>query len=165
MNENDKTNFKKYDPVVIKANNKIYFDFKNENSINGLGWTHSLGTPKNGLWTEGKTSNILFRLEEKNKANNLQIAIKLNSIITKNNEPIKFTININDNLYKKFILKSLSDLKEDTIYLDFNKNIADNNIIHIKFLIDNPITKLELLESPDARKLGILVESIKLTKN
>ena len=38
-------------------------------------------------------------------------------------------------------------------------------IIYIKFIIDNPTTKLELLESPDARKLGILVESLELINN
>ena len=43
-----------------------------------------------------------------------------------------------------------------------DKNDFIKNIFHIKFFIDNPITKLELLESPDARRLGILVESIVL---
>ncbi len=164
MTEYDKKNLKKYDPIILKINNKIYFDFKNIDSINGLGWTHSFGTSNKGLWTEGNASNLIFRLEE-NEANNLKIAIKVNSIITKDNEPIIFSINLNDNFYKKFILNNINDLKDNTIYIDFNKKIALNNIIHIKFKIDNPVTKLELLESPDARKIGILVESLILTKN
>mgnify|MGYP000689910688 CR=1 FL=1 len=31
-----------------------------------------------------------------------------------------------------------------------------------KFIINNPTSPLELLQSPDARKLGILVESIEI---
>jgi len=163
MTQFDKINLKKYDPIILKTDNKIYLDFDNKNSINGLGWTHSLGISKKGMWTEGKTANLIFKLDE-NTENNLQIAIKLNSVITKDNIPISFSVSLNSNFVKKFILNNIGDLKDETIFIDFNKSIADNNIIHIKFKIDNPVTKLELLESPDARKLGILVESIKLTR-
>ena len=34
---------------------------------------------------------------------------------------------------------------------------------YIKFNIDNPVTPLDLFQSPDARKLGILVESIEIS--
>jgi hypothetical protein len=40
-----------------------------------------------------------------------------------------------------------------------------NKICYIKFIINNPISPLELLQSPDARKLGILVESIEIENN
>ena len=164
MTEYDKIQLEKYNPIVLKINNKMHLDFKNNNSIHGLGWTHNLGSSKKGLWTEGNTSNLLFRLDENVNDNSL-IRIKLNSIITKKNEPINFTININDNLSKKFTLKSINDLKEESIFINLNNNITKENIIHIKFIIDNPVTPLELLESPDARKLGILAESIEISNN
>ena len=164
MTEYDKIQLEKYNPIVLKINNKMYLDFNNNNSIHGLGWTHNLGFSKKGLWTEGNTSNLLFRLDENVNDNSL-IRIKLNSIITKKNEPINFTININDNLSKKFTLKSINDLKEESIFINLNKNITKENIIHIKFIIDNPVTPLELLASPDARKLGILAESIEVSNN
>ena len=65
---------------------------------------------------------------------------------------------------KKFP-KSINDLKEESIFINLNKNITKENIIHIKFIIDNPVTPLELLASPDARKLGILAESIEVSNN
>ena len=57
-------------------------------------------------------------------------------------------------------LKKLEELNNNTIFLDIDKSSFNGNTFHIKFLIENPITKLELLKSPDARMLGILVESI-----
>ena len=88
------------------------------------------------------------------------IEIKINSILTKNSNPLNFKILINNKFYKNFNLKNLEDLNNNTIFIDMNKNAFNGNIFHIKFLIENPITKLELLKSPDARMLGILVESI-----
>ena len=46
-----------------------------------------------------------------------------------------------------------------------NEEIIPGSICYIKFIIDNPISPLELLQSPDARKLGILVESLELINN
>ena len=86
-------------------------------------------------------------------------------IITKNNEPINFTIEINDNFSKRFSLKNINELKENSIFIDTDKILLKDKIVYIKFIIDNPVTKLELLESPDARKLGLLVESIELINN
>ena len=37
-----------------------------------------------------------------------------------------------------------------------------DNTIYIKFIINNPISPLELLQSPDSRKLGILVENVEI---
>ena len=58
------------------------------------------------------------------------------------------------------MLNILEGKKNSEKFIDMNKNAFNDNIFHIKFLIENPITKLELLKSPDARMLGILVESI-----
>ena len=43
-----------------------------------------------------------------------------------------------------------------------NEFIEDNKEIKIDFNIKNPISPLEILESPDSRKLGILLKSIEL---
>ena len=45
------------------------------------------------------------------------------------------------------------------------KSIIKDDIVYINFKIDNPVTNLELLKSPDARKLGILVESLEIINN
>ena len=49
--------------------------------------------------------------------------------------------------------------------LNINRDIAEEDIIYIKFIIKNPVTKLELLKSADARKLGVLVESLEIINN
>jgi len=159
MTKDDKNNLKKYEPIVLKKNEINYLKFNDNKSIHGLGWTHSLGSNKKGIWTEGNSSSLLFKLDE-NLDENLKLEIKINSILTKNSNPLNFKILINNKFYKNFNLKNLEDLSNNTIFIDMNKNAFNGNIFHIKFLIENPITKLELLKSPDARMLGILVESI-----
>ena len=159
MTKDDKDNLKKYEPIVLKKNEINYLKFNDNKSIHGLGWTHNLGSNKKGIWTEGNSSSLLFKLNE-NLDENLKLEIKINSILTKNSNPLNFKIFINNKFYKNFNLKNLEDLNNNTIFVDMNKNAFNGNIFHIKFLIENPITKLELLKSPDARMLGILVESI-----
>jgi len=107
---------------------------------------------------------LLFKIDEKTNKN-YTIAIKLASLFTKKNENINFSININDLIFKKFSLKNIDDLNENLIQLKINKEIIPSSICYIKFIIDNPISPLELLQSPDARKLGILVESIEIENN
>ena len=164
MTDHDKNHLEKYNPIILTPNSKTTLEFSNQDSIHGFGWTHNLGSAKKGIWTEGNISNLFFKLNE-SAANNLKIKININSIITRKNVPISFTININDNFSKKFKLKNINELKEKSIIINLNKKLVKEEIIYIKFIIDNPVTKLELLKSPDARKLGILIESLELINN
>ena len=116
------------------------------------------------MWTEGNISNLIFKLDS-NINDDFKIKIKLNSIITKKNEAINFKIDVNNVFIKNFSLTNINELNEETIFLDLNKNNIKNDIVYIKFEIENPVTKLELLESPDARKLGILVKSLEIINN
>ena len=141
-----------------------FLNFHNEQSVHGLGWSHNYFSPNPGIWTEGNLSTLLFKLDENTNAD-YTIKIKLGSLITKKNKPIYFSINVNDIIFKKFSLKSINDLSENLIKLKINKEMITNNICYIKFIINNPTSPLELLQSPDARKLGILVESIEIENN
>ena len=42
---------------------------------------------------------------------------------------------------------------------------SNNDIYLINIRVINPITPLEILQSPDARQLGLLVESLEIKKN
>ena len=159
MTKDDKNNLEKYEPIVLKKNEVNYLKFNDNKSIHGLGWTHNLGSNKKGIWTEGNNSSLLFKLDE-NLDEDLKVEIKINSILTKDNNPLNFKILVNDKLYKNFNLKNVEELSNNIIFLDIDKSSFNGNTFHIKFLIKNPITKLELLKSPDARMLGILIESI-----
>ena len=57
---------------------------------------------------------------------------------------------------------TINDLKDKYLVLDLNKDNFKEDTVLIKIKIKNPVTKLELLKSPDARRLGILIESIKV---
>lgn len=161
MRKNDFEMLNNYSPLVLQSNEYHYFNFKNSNSLHGLGWTHSLDTQQKGIWSEGNVSSILFKLDE-NVKDEFNIEIKLNSILTNKNNPLIFEIFLNDISYKKIVLMDVKDLKNSSILLNLNKKSLKDKNIYLKFKIKNPITKLELLKSPDARRLGVLIESIKL---
>lgn len=161
MTKNDFEMLNNFLPKVLKSNEIFYLDFKNKESIHGLGWTHSNNSKKKGIWSEGNISNILFKLDKKVK-DNFNLEIKFNSILTKVDNPIIFEIYLNETSFRKIILKNIQDLNKNSLILKLNKKEFQGNIIHLKFKIKNPVTKLELLKSPDARKLGILIESIKI---
>ena len=164
MTTYDLDQLKKHEPLIVKKSKKVYLNFDDENSIHGIGWTHNRLSSKKGVWTEGNISNLIFKLDS-NINDDFKIKIKLNSIITKKNEAINFKIDVNNVFIEDFSLRNVNELNEETIFLDLNKNNIKNDIVYIKFEIENPVTKLELLESPDARKLGILVESLKIINN
>ena len=104
---------------------------------------------------------ILFKIDEKIN-DHFNLNIKINSILTKNNEPLNLEIYLNETLYENFNFKKIEDLKNNSITLKLNKKDFIDNIVYLKFRIKNPVSKLELLKSPDARKLGILIENIKI---
>ena len=84
-------------------------------------------------------------------------------MITKKNKPINFSIYLNDFFIKKLSLKSINELEKNSIELRLKKEQMNEDTYYIKFKVDNPISPLELFESPDARKLGLLVESIEIS--
>jgi len=162
MTELDKKQLKNYEPVAISKNNKIIFNFKDEKSIHGLGWTHNFLSGKPGIWTEGNISSLLFRFLN-NEKNDYLIKIKLGSLITQENNPINFSINVDNLFIKKFSLRNINELNNNSIEIKLKKKTIKNDAHYIKFNIDNPVTPLDLFQSPDARKLGILVESIEIS--
>ena len=57
----------------------------------------------------------------------------------------------------------INELEKNSIELRLKKEQMNEDTYYIKFKVDNPISPLELFESPDARKLGLLVESIEIS--
>ena len=161
MNKKDIELLKRYVPQNLKVNEINYFNFKDEKSLHGLGWTHSNGTKLEGIWSEGNVSTILFKIDDKIN-DNFNLNIKLNSILCKKDKPLDFEVYLNESLYKKFSLKKVSDLNNNSLILNLNKKEFLDDIIYLKFKIKNPVSKLDLFKSPDARRLGILIKSIKI---
>ena len=57
-------------------------------------------------------------------------------------------------------LNNVEQLDQGMLFINLNNVTNFNDTFNIRFVIDNPTTKLELLQSPDARILGLLVESV-----
>ena len=164
MTDFDKKELNKYDLPIITEGKTMNLNFNDQLSIHGFGWSHSLNTPAQGIWTEGNLSTLLFAFKN-NKEKDYLLKIKLASLSTKKNDPINFSINVNDLLFKKLSLRNISELDKNSITLEIKKGTFDDSTHYIKFEIENPVSPLELLKTPDGRKLGILVESIEILSN
>ena len=62
-------------------------------------------------------------------------------------------------------MKLTNNNQDETFKILINKKIIKNNEIKIDFNFKNPVSPYEVLESPDGRKLGILIKNIKITSN
>ena len=65
----------------------------------------------------------------------------------------------------KIVSKIIKDVKKNKLkaVLKYEKKFTKNNEIKIDFAFKNPISPYEVFESPDSRKLGILIKSVKIT--
>ena len=137
----------KFDQIILNKKNKV--NFKGE--YLGFGWTHNFGNA--GAWTEGNNSYLIFKLPE--SVNN-KLEFKMN-FQTYNNKNKKTILNIYINEKKREIdLIRNIDLKELNFTLD-NEDVNNENIV-IKFNFENLRSPYDNFESPDARKLGILLK-------
>ena len=105
-----------------------------------------------GIWTEGKISNLLFQINKEYKKN-LTLGIKVKSILNRPNESLNFKIYINNQIYDSYNLNSVEQLDQGMLFINLNKITNSSDTFNIRFVIDNPTTKLELLQSPDAKFL------------
>ena len=62
-------------------------------------------------------------------------------------------------------MKLTNNNREEKIKILIKKELIKDNEIKIDFNFKNPVSPYEVLESPDSRKLGILVKNIKLNSN
>ena len=160
MNEHDIKSFQDIGFINLNLNEKVTFNFNNKNNIDGFGWTHNQNS--DGIWTEGRIASILFS-SKLNLNESHFIKIKIKSLSIKNKENINFKILLNDKIKKKFSINHLQEIN-NPIVLKINQNeVLDENYV-IDFIVENPVSPLEKLESPDGRKLGILIESLEISK-
>ena len=83
--------------------------------------------------------------------------------LTNKNKNLDIDIYVNNQFAQNLKLKRSNNFKDKKIQILLdNKFIEDNKEIKIDFNIKNPISPMEILESQDSRKLGILLKSIEL---
>ena len=156
MNSSDKKAFNEMKPKLLAINKKQNLNFRDNNNYYGLGWSHNLGKP--GIWSEGPISTLLLRTEE--NYGDLKLEISYRPYITKKSNILEFDVYVNNtfNQSLKFTKKNQDEKLEVLIKEEF----VDNNEIKIDFKFKNLVSPYEVLESPDSRKLGILVKNIKI---
>ena len=156
MNENDLQEFNKIKISQIKLNTQHNLKFKDE--FLGFGWSHNFGN--SGVWTEGKNAFLLVSNHE--AKNNINLFLDFIPYQLNLNENFILEILVNNKLMKKINFKN--DKEEKKIMINLDKDQFKNElIIHFKF--SGLISPFEILENPDARQLGILLNSFELREN
>ena len=159
MNISDKKLFIKIDSKTLKIDEIKKLLFKEEDNYYGFGWSHN--STKQGVWSEGFHSTLLFNIVPNEK--DLKLIISYKPYITKKNTTLEFDIYVN-NIFNNKVKVSESMNNKKLEILIKRENINDNQVI-IDFKFKNPTSPYEVLESPDARKLGILINNIELKIN
>ena len=156
MNDNDKKTFNQIKPKLLVIHEKKNLNFEDRNSYYGLGWSHNLGKP--GIWSEGPISTLLLRTEE--NYGDLKLEISCLPYITKKNNTTEFDIYVNNTFNQN--MKLTNQNQDETFEILISEKLIENNEIKIDFNFKNLVSPYEVLESPDSRKLGILIKNIKI---
>jgi len=156
MNDNDKKMFKKIEtyPLNIGESNDVSFNSKK--NYFGLGWSHNQSKP--GIWSDGEISTLFIKTEKSN--GDLQVDIDCYPYITKKNKKLELSIYINNSLNKKLNFEKNNKNTKITFLIKMESTL--NNEVKVDFVFNNLSSPYEILESPDTRKLGILLKSIEV---
>ena len=141
----EKINFDK-----INLNKKYNLNFKD--NFLGFGWTHNFGNK--GVWSEGENAFLFFELSENNKKD-YELEISYSSYLKNKKENYDLSIYLNNIFYKKIKI-----IDHDVIKIPIKYSFNNKNKFMINFEFDGLVSPYDLFESPDARKLGILLNSI-----
>ena len=156
MNDNDKKTFNEIKPKLLVINERKNLIFGDNDNYYGFGWSHNSGKP--GIWSEGPMSTLFFRTDK--NYGDLKLEIFCKPYITRKNNTLEFDTYVN-NLFNKNT-KLTNNNQDEKFEILVNKELIKNNEIKIDFKFKNLVSPYEVLESPDSRKLGILVKNIKI---
>ena len=144
------TNFKK-----INLNYNYKFNNDSKDNFLGLGWAYN--NIKSGIWSDGYISSLLLNIEDKNK----DLIFKINC------EPYLNIKHVNQDLeiyYNNILIKKIhfkfGKQNDNLIIFELKKELITNNNIELVFKFKNPGSPSDYNESPDSKKLGILLKDI-----
>ena len=154
MNDRDKKIFNEIRPKLLKINEKKDLYFQEGDNYYGFGWSHNF--KKLGIWSEGPISTLFFRTEK--NYGDIKLEIFCKPYITEKNKISEFDIYVNNTFNQN--IKLTTNNQEKKIEILVNEKLIKNNEIKVDFNFKNLISPYEVLESPDSRKLGILLKNI-----
>ena len=160
MNEEDNQVFdnqKIYEPKFFIEQKLKYED---NNNFVGFGWSHNFN--ENGIWSEGKNSNLLFKVKE---SNDIFFQMDIIPFLNKENKKIDIKVFVNGKFNNNLNFKFDENIKENKIkvFFQIKKENIDNNILNIEFKNENPKSPFDLFLSPDSRQLNFLLLSFKFS--
>jgi len=156
MNDNDKEIFKNTKLKLLEINEKKSLYFEDGDNYYGFGWSHNF--KKLGIWSEGPISTLLFRTDK--SYGDLKLEIFCKPYITKKNNILELDIYVNNTFNQN--VKLTNNNQGEKIEILINEKLIENNEIKIDFNFKNLVSPYEVLESPDGRKLGMLIKNIKI---
>jgi hypothetical protein len=144
------TNFKK-----INLNYNYKFNNESKNNFLGLGWSYN--NIKSGIWSDGYISSLLFNIDNINK----DLVFEINCVPYLNNKHKHQDIEIYyNNILVKKINFEFGKTNNNLIKFELRKELITNSNIELRFKFKNPGSPSDYLESPDSKKLGILLKNI-----
>ena len=156
MNDNDKKIFNKTKSKLLAINKKKNLYFEDNDNYYGFGW--SLNFKKQGICSEGSISTLFIRTDK--NYGDLILEIFCQPYITKKNKISELDIYVNDTFNQN--VKLVKNNQDEKIEILINEKLIKNNEIKIDFNFKNLVSPYEVLESPDSRKLGILIKNIQI---
>ncbi len=155
MNTEDIKKFEDIAFYKIKTKQKKQINFKDQNGLLGLGWSHgSYGKniDVNGAWTEGNESFLIFKSENDSPE---KIVIEITKVMSTESDPLEVDVYINSELVDEL------NLLDENQNIEFKvKKILKSGLNEIRFHIKNPIRPVSRLESVDGRLLGFKIINI-----
>ena len=157
MSNNDLNKLNNINFVEIFPKKEKKLNFRDEENIIGLGWTHNLNNL--GVWTEGNEANIIFKFKH-NEFKDYLLRFKIRSVMTKQNDKLDVHIKFNGKLAKQMFFDRFTNQDNKFIDITLKKEDLKREFHKVDFIIKNPVSPVSLLESADGRELGILFESV-----
>ena len=103
-------------------------------------------------------STLFFRTDKNYE--DLKLVIYCRPYITKKNNILELDIYVNNTFNQNIQLTNQN--QDETFEILISEKLIENNEIKIDFNFKNLVSPYEVLESPDSRKLGMLVKNIKI---
>ena len=152
MSDDDILKLRKINFEQLSFKKKYKTKFKD--NFLGFGWTHNFG--KQGVWTEGENAFILFQTPKVEEVKKMTFEIE--PYKSNQNKNFQLQIFLNEKLQKTILLNT----KKNTYLIEVPLKKNDINIDNvINFRLSGLIAPIDIFESPDARKLGVLLKSFK----
>jgi len=155
MNKSDIQYFNSINPKEVILDKENYLFFKDD--FLGFGWSHNFNNQ--GVWSDGENSFLILSLPATSKKN-LIVEINYDLYSGNNNDNFGIKIFANEILQKEINFYKNKNIKKISFNLD--KTYFDSDILKFHLKFSGLVSPFEIFESPDVRKLGILLKSFRI---